>query len=375
MQYIRVCACINKAAIRHNFKEIKKSVPDNVKIMSVIKADGYGHGALTMAKELENGSDYFAVAIIEEALQLRNGGVTIPIMLLGYSNPQYFEEAVKNDITLTILSVEDARKLSAIATKMGKTAKIHVPVDTGMSRIGFPPTDEGAGKISEIASLEGINLEGVFTHFATSDEKDKEFTRVQASRFADFRSKLEERNVNIEIYHCANSGAIIQHSEFSFDMVRPGIILYGLKPSEDVCENTLDLKPVMELESRVAFIKTINKGDSVSYGRTFVADREMKIATIPVGYADGYPRLLSNKGRVIINGKYAPIVGRVCMDQFMVDVTGIDVSVGDKVILMGRCGDLFIGADEIAHHAQTINYEIVCGIGKRVPCVVRDENL
>jgi len=368
MQYLRVSALISKEAIRHNFENIKKLVPDGVKVMPVIKADGYGHGAVTFAEVLESSADYFAVAIIEEALELRKHGVKIPIMLLGYTDPVYFKTALENDITVTILTYEDALKMSETAKTMGKTAKIHIPVDTGMSRIGVSPDAIGADKVKEIASLDYITVEGIFTHFATSDEGNKEFTKLQAQRFSQFKTLLIERGVGIEIYHCANSGAIMQHNEFSFDMMRAGIILYGLYPSEEVDKSVLDLVPVMELHSRIAYIKTIKKGDTVSYGRTFTADKDMKIATIPVGYADGYPRLLSNKGRVIINGKYAPIVGRVCMDQFMVDVSHIEnVNVGDRVILMGRDGDLFVSADEIAKLTGTINYEVVCNISKRVP--------
>lgn len=373
MQNMRVCAYINKDAIRHNFREIKKSLPEDVKVMPVIKADGYGHGALDMASELQNEADYFAVAIIEEALQLRSNGIKTPIMLLGYTWPQYFETAIDNDVTLTVLCLEDAETISEIARKLGKTAKIHVAVDTGMSRIGFQPTEESADVLKKIAELDSVVLEGVFTHFATSDEADTQFTKLQSQRFADFQTMLQKRSVDVKIYHSSNSAAILQHADCRLDMVRPGIILYGLYPSDEVNRSVLDLKPVMELVSHVAFVKNISKGDSVSYGRTFIADRDMKIATVPVGYADGYPRLLSNKGRVIINGKYAPIVGRICMDQFMVDVSGIEsVNVGDKVTLMGEQGAISIGADELAKLSMTINYEIVCGIGKRVPREVID---
>lgn len=369
MQYSRrVTALISKEAIRHNFINIKKLVPVGVKIMPVIKADGYGHGADVFADVLEDVSDYFAVAIIEEALELRNHGVKVPIMLLGYTNPVYFETAIKNDIAVTILTFEDALKMSEIAKKTGKIAKIHIPVDTGMSRIGFTPDEKGADEITKIASLDNILLEGVFTHFATSDEENKEFTNFQAKRFVEFKELLLLRGVDCVIFHCANSGAIIQHKEYSFDMVRPGIILYGLYPSDDVDKSLLELTPVMELHSYISFVKTIKKGDTVSYGRTFTAENDMKIATIPVGYADGYPRLLSNKGRVIINGNYAPITGRVCMDQFMVDVSHIDeVKVGDEVILIGQKDGLSVSADEIAKMTGTINYEVTCNISKRVP--------
>ena len=373
MEHLRVCVRISKDAIIHNINQIKKLVPPNTKLMPVIKADGYGHGAFNMASVLENSADYFAVAIIEEALELRNCGIKTPIMLLGYTAPVYFKEAIENDITVTILTLEDAQEISDTAGKMGKTAKIHIPVDTGMSRIGFTSDEAGADLVSKIASMDNLLLEGVFTHFATADERNKDFTKLQAKRFEQFRNLLTLRGVNVQLYHCANSGAIMQHGEFSFDMMRPGIILYGLYPSDEVDRSVIDLCPVMELRARVAFVKTIKKGDCVSYGCTFTAPRDMKVATIPVGYADGYPRLLSNKGRVIVNGSYAPIVGRICMDQFMIDVTNVEnVNVGDEVVLMGKSDGLSISADEIASYAGTINYEIVCGISKRVPREVID---
>ncbi len=368
MQYSRVTALISKEAIRHNIENIKKLIPDGVKIMPIIKADGYGHGADVFADVLEDVSDCFAVAIIEEALELRNHGVKIPIMILGYTNPIYFEMAIENDITVTILTFDDALKMSEIAEKTGKTAKIHIPVDTGMSRIGFTPDEKGADEVSKIASLDNLLLEGVFTHFATSDEANKEFTILQAKRFGEFKELLLLRGVKPKIFHCANSGAIMQHSEYSFDMVRAGIILYGLYPSEEVDKTLLDLTPVMELRTHIALVKTIKKGDTVSYGRTFAAEKDMKIATIPVGYADGYPRLLSNKGRVIVNGNYAPITGRVCMDQFMIDVSHIEnVNAGDEVVLIGQKDGLCVSADEIAKLTGTINYEVTCNISKRVP--------
>lgn len=365
---MRICAYINKDAIIHNFNCIRKKIPENVRVMPVIKADGYGHGASLFAKLLEGKCDYFAVAAIEEALALREDGITKPILILGRIFPDDVETAIRNDITITAFAFEEAQWVSEIAKKIGKIAKIHIPIDTGMSRIGFVPCEEYADVVKEISGLPSINLEGVFTHFATSDEEDKSFTKKQAQRFLAFKEMLEKRSVNIEIYHSANSGAVLQHKDFYFDMVRPGIILYGLTPSGYLAESSAELKPVMELHSHVAFVKNVKKGETVSYGRTFSAEKDMKIATIPVGYADGYPRLLSGKGRVIINGSYAPIVGRICMDQFMVDVTDIEnVNLGDKVILMGEENGISITAEEIADFAQTINYEIVCGVSKRVP--------
>ncbi len=365
---MRICAYINKDAIIHNFNCIRKKLPENVKVMPVVKADGYGHGANLFAKLLCDKCDYFAVAAIEEALALRNDGIKTPILILGRIFPDDLETAISENITVTAFTYDDALLVSETAKKVGKIGKIHIPIDTGMSRIGFIPNEEYADVVKEISGLPSIKLEGVFTHFATADEEDDAFTKKQAQRFLAFKEMLEKRNVDIEIYHSANSGAVLQHKDFYFDMVRPGIILYGLTPSGYLAESSSDLKPVMELHSHVAFVKTIQKGETVSYGRTFSAEKDMKIATIPVGYADGYPRLLSGKGRVIINGSYAPIVGRICMDQFMVDVTDIEnVSIGDKVILMGTEKGISITAEEIADFAQTINYEIVCGVSKRVP--------
>lgn len=365
---MRICAYIDKDAIIHNFNSIREKLPEKVKIMPVIKADGYGHGATVFAKLLCDKCDYFAVATIDEALALRKAKIQNPILILGRIFPDDIALAISEDVTVTAFTFEEAKWISETAEKTGKTAKIHIPVDTGMSRIGFIPTAEYADVVKEISLLPNIKLEGVFTHFATADEEDKFFTKKQAERFLSFKEMLEDRGVDIKIYHSANSGTILQHEEYYFDMVRPGIILYGLSPSGYLKDNSLDLKPVMELHSHVAFVKDVEKGETVSYGRTFTAENDMKIATIPVGYADGYPRLLSGKGRVIINGEYAPIVGRICMDQFMVDVTHIEnVNLGDKVILMGEENGKSITADEIADFAQTINYEIVCGVSKRVP--------
>ncbi len=364
MQNKRVCALIHSDAIMHNFKEIEKQFPQSTAIMPVIKADAYGHGALTFANLLKDKADYFAVATVDEATNLRKNGITNPILVLGHTFTEEQEDAIKNDIILTVTSYEDAVSISTIAQSVKKEATVHIKVDTGMGRIGFKPDGKSAAIIKKIASLNNLTIDGVFTHFATADEADKSFTKVQKERFSDFIKELDGKYK----CHCGNSAAIMQHKSASFDMMRPGIILYGLYPSDEVDKSVLDLKPVMELVSHVSFVKNIEKGDAVSYGRTFVADKEMRIATIPVGYADGYPRLLSNRGRVIINGKYASVVGRICMDQFMVDVTDIEnVQVGTKAILMGSEGDLSVTADEIASLVGTINYEVVCGISKRVP--------
>lgn len=360
----RVCVYIHENAIRHNLNEIKKQIPYGTSIMPVIKADGYGHGALTFANILKDDTSYFAVATVDEAVELRKGEIGNPVLVLGHTFPEEAEEAIKNDVILTITSYDDAVTVSEMAQKLDKKATVHVKIDTGMSRIGFPPTEESKKMIKKIALLKSITIDGIFTHFATADEIDKSFTKIQAERFFEFTKDLPAEYT----LHAGNSAAIIQHKYASFDMMRPGIILYGLYPSDEVDKSVLDLMPVMELRSHIAFVKTIKKGDTVSYGRTFTAENDMKIATIPVGYADGYPRLLSNKGRVIINGNYAPITGRVCMDQFMVDVSHIDgVKAGDEVILIGQKDGLSVSADEIAKLTGTINYEVTCNISKRVP--------
>ena len=367
---MRVYASVDKNALTKNMNEIRKKVGDNIKIMPVIKADAYGHNAAQTAKALDRYADYFAVAVIEEAVSLRQNGIAKPIMLLGYTSLEDYFEAVRNDITVTVFTYNAAEKLSVVARAEGKKAKLHVAVDTGMSRIGFPCTESGADEVEKISRLSDVILEGIFTHYASADEADRGFTELQLSRFGEFIKLLESRGVDIPIKHTANSAAIMEYPETVFNMVRPGIITYGLYPSGEVDKNKLSLSPAMELKTHVAYVKYIEENDTVSYGRTFCADKKMKIATIPVGYADGYPRLLSNKGRVIINGEYAPILGRICMDQFMVDVSHIeDICEGDSVTLIGRDGGCCISAEEIAEYAQTINYEIICGIGKRVPRV------
>ncbi len=367
----RACVYIDKEAILHNIKQIKELTTDS-KLMAVIKADGYGHGAKTMADVLSPYCDYYATATVTEAEELRKFGVTKPILVLSYVFSELYEKAIENDITLTVFTMEDAKAISEKAQQMKKTACIHIAVDTGMGRIGFLPNSNSAHIVKEISCLKNICIEGMFTHFATADEADRKFTKLQAKRFLDFKSLVLKEGVDIQICHAANSGAIMQHIDYAFDMVRAGIILYGLYPSDALDRGLLSLKPVMSFVSKVSYVKTLKKGDSVSYGRTFICPKDMKIATIPVGYADGYPRLLSNKGRVIINGQYAPIVGRICMDQFMVDVTDIDdVKTGTKVTLMGLDREAHITADEIANLTDTINYEVVCDISKRVPREVK----
>jgi len=365
-KYRRIWVEVDLDALHHNLNEAKR-VSKGAKILAVVKADGYGHGAVEIAKELHEEADYFGVALIDEALQLRRNGVTKPILILGYTSPTQYETLIEADITQAIFSREAARQLSDTAVRMGKKAKIHVVVDTGMSRIGFPSTEESVETIKWINTLPGLFVEGIFSHFALADSKDKTVDKMQLKRFGFVLDGLEREGIHIPIKHISNSAAVID-SDYSFDMVRCGIMLYGMYPSDEVDKTKVSLKPVMSLKSSVIQVKTLPPGEGVSYGHTFVTTRETRIATVSAGYGDGYPRALSSKGRVIINGQYAPIIGRVCMDIFMVDISHIDgVKVEDPVILIGRDGDKEITAEEVGALADTFNYEIVCSVSRRVP--------
>lgn len=365
-KYRRIWVEVDLDALHHNLNEAKR-VSKGAKILAVVKADGYGHGAVEIAKELHEEADYFGVALIDEALQLRRNGVTKPILILGYTSPTQYETLIEADITQAIFSREAARQLSDTAVRMGKKAKIHVVVDTGMSRIGFPPTEESIETIKWINTLPGLFVEGIFSHFALADSKDKTVDKMQLKRFGFVLDGLEREGIHIPIKHISNSAAVID-SDYSFDMVRCGIMLYGMYPSDEVDKTKVSLKPVMSLKSSVIQVKTLPPGEGISYGHTFVTTRETRIATVSAGYGDGYPRALSSKGRVIINGQYAPIIGRVCMDIFMVDISHIDgVKVEDPVILIGRDGDKEITAEEVGALADTFNYEIVCSVSRRVP--------
>ena len=370
-QYYRVYAAIDLDAVCHNISEIKKLVGPDTKIMPVIKADGYGHGAVPVAKALNKiGVDGFAVAIIEEGIALRKQGITKPILILGYTSEYQYASLIQHEIEQTVFSYEMAEAISKFAVTMKKEARIHIKVDTGMNRIGFKPTEESVGQVQRIQKLPNIKIQGIFTHFACADEEDKTSARYQKELFDQFVSKIEEKGIEIPVKHVSNSAAIMDLRECRMDMVRSGIITYGLYPSVEVDKSAIDLKPALSLISHVIHVKEVGPGEGVSYGSTFVTDRKTRIATIPVGYADGYPRALSSRGRVIIRGQYAPIIGRICMDQFMVDVTDIEgVSVMDRVTLVGTEGDKNISVEEAADLAGSFNYEFVCGIGKRVPRV------
>lgn len=371
----RTWAEVDADALAHNYHAIKNYIHDGCKIMAVVKADAYGHGAPFAASEFETlGADYFAVSNMEEALQLRNSGITKPILILGYTPAECVGEMTAKNITQTILGLDYARELSQAARNSGAVLKAHIKIDTGMSRIGFLYHDaqRDSGSIDDIletSKLPGLELEGIFTHFAVSDEPCRDFTKIQFGRFMDIVSELEKNGLKFKLRHCCNSAGLLNFPQMQLDMVRPGIILYGMTPARGM-PVPIDLKPVMSLKTVISQVKMLDKGTAVSYGMKYVTEKETRVATIPVGYADGFARSLSNKADVLIDGKRARIIGRVCMDQCMADVTDIPQAEENKqVTLIGRDGADEISMEETAEYMGTINYETACLIGKRVPRV------
>lgn len=364
--YFRTEAAIDLDAAEHNFNVTRAKLPESVKLLCVIKADAYGHGAVPLAKLFEGRADFYGVACIEEAIELKKAGIKTPVLILGAVPKEFYSDIVKYDIRVPIFNLQDAKALSAEAVKQNKTAPFHFCVDTGMSRIGFQVNKESADACLEITKLPNIEAEGLFSHFATADEKDLSKAIAQRDKFKEFIKLLEERGINIPIKHINNSAGIMNFDEY-FDMCRMGIILYGLYPSHEVDENLLKIKPVMEWRAHITHIKELEPGREISYGGTYKTGETRRIATIPVGYADGYPRCLSNKGKVLINGEFAPITGRVCMDQFMVDITGIDAKVGDTVVLVGKSGSKELSMEEVSESAYSFNYELPCRVARRVP--------
>ena len=356
--------------LAHNMREIRR-IANSKDIIAVIKADAYGHGALDVAPILiENGATRFAVAILSEAVELRKGHFEIPIMILGFTPIEQIEEVLYYDLEQTVYTFQHAEEISRKAVELNKTAKIHIKLDTGMGRIGFMPEEDSLEQVYKISKLPNIVIEGLFSHFSSADEKDKEYTELQLNKFNWFYNSLKSRNVEIKMRHISNSPSIIDLWEAHFEAIRPGIILYGYYPSNEVLKERIDLKPVMSIKANIVHIKNLSSGEYISYGRTFKTERESIIATLPIGYADGYTRLLSNKGKVIVNGQYAPVVGRICMDQCMIDVTEIQgVKDGDEVIVMGEGQGCSFNANHIAELIGTINYEILCMVSKRVPRV------
>lgn len=378
-EYARGYAEVDLDKIHRNMEHMKANLDEAVKMIGVIKADGYGHGAVPIAKELEP-LDYlygFAVATAEEAHILRMAGIKKPILILGYTFPYSYPMLAEEEIRPAVFLEETLWELSKTAVRLQKKIKIHIKVDTGMSRIGILPDEEGLRFVEKAFHTEGIEVEGIFTHFATADHADKTYAYKQMEQFQAFCQRAEEElPVKFAIKHCSNSAGIVEMRRANMDAVRAGITLYGLWPSKQVSKEIVKLEPVLSLKSTIIYIKTIQAGTAVGYGRTYIADKERKIATIPIGYGDGYPRGLSNKGYVLIHGKKAPVVGRICMDQFMVDVTEIkEAKLMDEVILIGCDGKERITMEEIGELSGRFNYELACDLGKRIPRVYKKNGL
>ena len=371
-EYNRVYAKIDLDAAAYNMEQMKNRIGGGARLIAVVKTDAYGHGAVPLAEVFEK-LDYvwgYAVATLDEGIVLRKHGIKKPILVLGCVFPDQYDDMVRNEIRAAVYMEEMAGKIAEAAERAGKKAYIHIKVDTGMGRIGFPVTEESADIIDRISRMENIEVEGMFTHFAKADERDKTYTYEQHRKFMWMKVQMEKRNVVIPYYDCDNSAGIIDFPDMKHDLARAGISTYGMYPSEEVNRDAVDLKPVLSLVSHVIFVKTVEPGTSISYGGTFVAPKQMKVATIPVGYGDGYPRSLSNKGCVLIHGKRARILGRVCMDQFMVDVTDIpEVQFMDQAVLIGVDQDDRITVEELAELSGRFNYEFVCCLGKRIPRV------
>lgn len=372
-QYARGYAQIDLDAIVSNMKNMKEHIKAGTKMIGVIKTDGYGHGSIPIAKALQK-YDFmygFAVATAEEAFELRENDITLPILILGHTFPYSYERLIALDVRFTVFRLDAVKAMAAEAAKQGKKAKVHIKVDTGMNRIGIMPDDEGFAFVEQLAKMPDIEIEGIFTHFARADEKDKTHAHEQLAKFKAFIDRIEkELGLTGLIKDCSNSAGILEMPEANMDVVRAGITLYGLAPSADVDMSVVELRPALSLYSTIVHTKWIPAGSPISYGGTFVSERETRIATIPLGYGDGYPRSLSGKGWVLIRGKKAPILGRVCMDQFMVDITDIDDACeGDRVTLIGKDGEEEISANALGELSGRFNYELVCDLSKRIPRV------
>lgn len=363
-----IWAEVDLSAIDHNVQEVRKVTSPMTKLMVVVKANGYGHGSVEVAKRvLASGADWLAVARIEEGLILRHAGIDCPILLLGYTPPNCYGQIIKNNFTQTVYNIEMARELNESAGTMGKKASVHIKVDTGMGRLGFLPGDEAVEQIGEVVALPHLTPEAIYTHFANADNSDKSYTNMQFQKFIDFVDCLKNKGISFKIHHTANSAAIIDHPETHLDMVRAGIMIYGLYPSQQVNKQKVNLKPAMTLKTIASHVKKVSAGTHISYGCRYCTQKESLIASLPLGYADGFTRMLSN-GEVLVRGQRAPVVGTICMDQCMIDVSQIPlVQYGDEVVVLGRQGSECISADELADKLGTINYEVVCMVSARVP--------
>lgn len=368
---------INLDNLEYNVNNIKK-LSGKSEMIGVVKADAYGHGAIEVAETiLKNGVTRLAVAVITEAVELRKAGIKVPIMILGYTPLNFAQDIIDYDIQPTVFSYDYASKLSSIAKDQNKKVRIHIALDTGMGRIGFLPCEDSVNAVYEISKLIGIEIEGLFSHFSTADESDKTYSQQQYKKYKWFSEELHKKGVSIKVRDLSNSAAITDLPETHFDAVRPGIILYGYYPSREVEMDKLPLKHVMTLKANIVHIKKLKKGEYISYGRKFKCERDSIIATLPIGYADGYTRRLGKDAKVIINDSFAPVVGRICMDQCMVDITDIEnVKVGDEVILMGKSEHCSMDAEDIANILGTISYEVLCMISKRIPRIyIKDDKI
>ncbi|MBP5292007.1 MAG: alanine racemase [Lachnospiraceae bacterium] len=367
-KYINRVECIvDLGCIEANVEAICAGLPTGTKVCAVVKADAYGHGATAVARYLKDRVDFFAVATAAEAMELREVGITNPVLILGYVWPEDYPELIRNEIRIPIFKEKDARMLALAAQIEGKKAIVHIKVDTGMNRIGFKPDEESAAIVRDICQTQWLDTEGIFTHFARADEEDKTSARGQLELFKNFISQVEKDGIRIRIHHCANSAASMEMPDAAMDMVRLGIAMYGLYPSGEV-SHAITLRPAMSLISTIVFIKEVPEGDGISYNHTHILDRPCRVATIPVGYGDGYPRLLSDKGSVLIRGKRARILGRICMDQLMVDVTNIpEAEEGGRVVLVGADGSDMIPVEELSDICGIFNYEFICRLSLRIP--------
>lgn len=373
MSTFRYYAEIDLDAFEHNIRQIRRCIGEKPMLCGVVKANGYGHGAVMLAKTMEKlGVNWLAVSCVDEAIELRLNGIKLPILILGAAEEERYGEMIENNITPTIFTYRAAKRLNDTLLNYPEKCpfNIHIKVDTGMGRIGFSPDKASVDEIKAIAALPYLNIQGLFTHFACADMQGRQKTEAQLKKYKAMADALMAEGVPVPIKHCANSAGIMSYEDAYFDMVRAGIIIYGLYPSEEVPHQALTLQPVMALKSHITYIKEVPEGTGISYGSTYVTDKKTRIATVPVGYADGYSRRLSGKGRVLIRGQYAPVIGRVCMDQMMVDITGLQgIEEGDVVTLVGRDGDLTIPIEEPADKAGSFNYEFACSVSRRVPRV------
>lgn len=361
---------INLDALAHNVRQLRSVTSPQAELMAIVKANAYGHGAEQVAwTALASGAKRLGVARVSEGIELREAGIAAPILVLGYTVPEEYPLLLKHNLIQTVYNIEIARGLSALASRANKKAPVHIKVDTGMGRLGFFPDSRGIVDILDIARLPHLELSGIFTHFATADSRDKSYARLQWSKFTGLLDALARAGLTFPCRHAANSAAILEMPETHLDMVRAGIAIYGVWPSKEVANRRVHLQPVMAVKTRIAHVKEVPADFGVSYGVTYTTSAPTVVATIPAGYADGYSRLLSSKGEVLIRGQRAPVIGRICMDQFMVDVGHLpDVEPGEEVVLLGRQGNAIITADDIADQIGTISYEVLCAINcRRVP--------